>query len=190
MRKGKHALLSRCFDAHQQPLDWIEEYQSYCTRMSPVSPSPQELALRRELYDTAIECLIVVKRLLEAIIYTDELLAIEVEVQALVQSLLDLQKQPSPKHSSLFMGHAMGVTRSVLLTRHQWESPIPHYYSCAQRRLASRKRYIDFNVFRFSHTEDCLQEGDINNDKKPRWILPKSIDLSQTTYEVPRTYSK
>ncbi|QKX61714.1 uncharacterized protein TRUGW13939_08869 [Talaromyces rugulosus] len=122
--EGQVSLLFRCFNARQQFLDWIEEYQSYCTRMSPVSPSPQELALRRELYGTAIECLIVVKRLLETIIYTDESLAIEAEVQALAQSLLDLQKQPSPKHSWLFMGHEMGVTRSVLLTRHQWESPM------------------------------------------------------------------
>lgn len=113
--------------------------------MSLTLPSSHELAVRRELYGTAIECLIVVKRLLATVICLDKSPEIEAEVQALAQSLLDLQKQPSPKHSWLFMGHEMGVTQSVLLTRRQWEKSFDsYYYSCQEKRLASRKRYIDW----------------------------------------------
>ncbi|KAM5353135.1 hypothetical protein ACJZ2D_016979 [Fusarium nematophilum] len=134
------SLRGRGHDAHQNLLDWMEDYKAHCTRMSLVSPSPQELAIRRELYGTAIECLMIVKRLLAAI-SDDKRQTLEAEAQALAQSLLELQDQPSPKHSWLFAGHEVGVAQSIVLTRERWEGSFL-YASEYERKLASRERYI------------------------------------------------
>ncbi|KAJ5217236.1 hypothetical protein N7468_010244 [Penicillium chermesinum] len=140
--KLQTSLNFRCQEMHQALVSWMEDYKTYCARTSVLSPSDQELSVRRELYGTALECLIVVKRLF-ATVSVDQSPELESDVQALVQSLLDLQKQPGPKHSWLFMGHEMGVTQGVLLTRSQWQC-FPFYSSPRERKLAVRERYIDW----------------------------------------------
>ena len=137
-----HALTvlnSRCRKAHQDLIDWMEDYKSHCVRMSFASPPPQELAMRRELFGAALECLCIVKRLL-ATVCDSERSKLEDEAQALAHLILDLQKQPSPKHSWLFTGHEVGVAYTVMLTKDQWEGH-SEYDSDYDRRMASRTRY-------------------------------------------------
>jgi hypothetical protein len=65
---------------------------------------------------------------------------LERETQGLAHLVLDLQKQPSPKHSWLFSGHEVGVAYTVMLTKDQWEGGF-EYSSDTERRLAIRTRY-------------------------------------------------
>ncbi|KAJ3544823.1 hypothetical protein NM208_g2851 [Fusarium decemcellulare] len=134
-----NSLRARCHIAHQNFLLWMEDYKAHCVTMSLSSPSPQELATRRELYGTAIECLMIVKRLLAAI-DDDKRQALEKETQALAKSLLNLHNQPSPKHSWLFAGHEVSVAQSIVMTKEQWGEPFL-YTSEYEKKLASRARY-------------------------------------------------
>lgn len=101
------ALASRLRDVHRTILAWTEDYKAHCVRWSLVSPPQSELAMRRELLGSSLECLVILKRLL-ASVADEERLQLEVECQALAVLLLDLQKQPSSKHSCLFSGHEVG----------------------------------------------------------------------------------
>lgn len=92
-------------------------------RFSLVQPSACELSLRRELFGAVIECLSLVKRLLATVCESSRL-ALEPEIQALAQLILDLQKQPSYKHSWLFSGHEAGVAYTMILTKDQWEEDV------------------------------------------------------------------
>jgi hypothetical protein len=129
----------RCRTAHKQLLDWLEDYKAHCVRLSLASPPPSELALRRELFGATMECLAIVKRLLATVCDTDRC-ALEIETQALAHLMLDLQKQPSPKHSWLFSGHEVGVAYTILLTKDQWEERVSEM-SFEERRMATRIRY-------------------------------------------------
>ena len=96
-----------CRGAHRDMLDWMEQYKAHCVKMSLTSPPPHELAMRRELFGAALECLTIVKRLL-ACVCDDDRERLETEAQAIAHLILDLQKQPSPKHSWLFSWHEVG----------------------------------------------------------------------------------
>lgn len=133
------ALDLRCRNSHQDLLDWMEDYKSYCVKMSLTAPPPQELTMRRELFGAALECLSIVKRLL-ATVCDVERSKLEKETQALAQLILDLQKQPSPKHSWLFAGHEVGVATTIIVTKDEWEGDFT-YDSEYERRMASRTRY-------------------------------------------------
>lgn len=89
-----------------------------------------------------MECLILVKRLLATVCDADRP-QLEIEVQALAHLILDLQKQPSPKHSWLFTGHETGVTYTVQATHDQWEEPAP--VEEMDRKLAARRRYVTWS---------------------------------------------
>ncbi|KAK3115694.1 hypothetical protein LTR53_004710 [Teratosphaeriaceae sp. CCFEE 6253] len=118
------SLEARCRKAHRELLDWLEQYKAHCVRLSLAQPPASELSLRRELFGSALECLAIVKRLLSTVSEPDRR-SLEVETQALAHLILDLQKQPSPKHSWLFSGHEVGVAYTVLLTKDQWEEAVP-----------------------------------------------------------------
>jgi hypothetical protein len=133
------ALEVRCRKAHRDYIDWMEDYKSHCVRLSLASPPLMELGLRRELFGTVLECLSIVKRLL-ATVCDKERVSLEAETQALARLILDLQKQPSPKHSWLFSGHEVGVAYTVMLTKDQWETQV-EYESEFERRMAVRTRY-------------------------------------------------
>ena len=117
----------------------MEEYKAHCVRMSLASPPPQELDLRRELMGTALECLVIVKRLFSTIC-DEEREKFESEAQALSHLILDLQKQPSPKHSWLFTGHETGIANSIISTKTEWET-LSFYDSDYERKLACRAIY-------------------------------------------------
>lgn len=95
--------------------------------------------MRRELFGTSIESLILAKRLL-ATVCEPERIKLEGETQALAHLIFDLQKQPSPKHSWLFTGHETGVSQTVLDTREQWEEVVVG--SEMERKLVMRQRYM------------------------------------------------
>ena len=100
-------LKDRALDLQRKCLKWMEDYKSHCVRMSLMSPPSEELALRRELFGTALECLMLLKRLI-ASLSDDDREQLETEGQALAHLLLELQEQPSPKFSWLFSGHEVG----------------------------------------------------------------------------------
>ncbi|KAK4580100.1 hypothetical protein LTR86_000302 [Recurvomyces mirabilis] len=133
------SLERRCRLAHRNLLDWLEQYKAHCVRLSLAQPPATELALRRELFGAAMECLVIVKRLLSTVC-EHERRSLEVETQALAHLILDLQKQAAPKHSWLFSGHEVGVAYTVLLTKDQWEEE-SNVLDMDERRLAIRSRY-------------------------------------------------
>ena len=134
------SLAYRCRKLHKDDIDWMEEYKAHCVRLSLTTTTQEEVAMRRELFGTALECLVLVKRLL-ATVCDDQRERLESETQALAHLILDLQKQPSTKHSWLFSGHEVGIAYSAILTRDQWEETCV-YASDKERRLAIRKRFI------------------------------------------------
>ncbi len=129
----------RCRKAHRGFIAWMEDYKAHCVRMSLAAPPASELALRRELFGTVLECLAIVKRLL-ATVCEPERASLERDTQALAHLILDLQKQPAPKHSWLFSGHEVGVAYTVMLTKEEWESE-EEYATEYERRYAIRTRY-------------------------------------------------
>ena len=132
-------LATRCRELHQSYIDWMEDYKAHCVKLSFITPPPSEITMRRELFGACLECLILVKRLL-ATVCDHEREQLETECQALAHLILDLQKQPSSKHSWLFSGHEVGIAYTVMLTKDQWEG---HYIyeSDEARKLAARIRY-------------------------------------------------
>lgn len=100
--------------------------------------------MRRELFGTSVEMLVLVKRLLSSVC-DDERPKLEGEAQALAQLIFDLQKQPSPKHSWIFTGHETGVAYTVAATREQWEEDVTGRDEL-DRKLATSRRYIDWNI--------------------------------------------
>lgn len=136
--KALISLASRCREMHQQFIDWMEDYKGHCVKLSFTTPPRSELAMRRELFGTSLECLLLVKRLLAAV--SDfERDRLESEVQALAHLILDIQKQPSSSYSWLFTGHEVGIAYMAILTKEQWEGQNT-YESEKERRLASRAR--------------------------------------------------
>ncbi|KAK3645783.1 hypothetical protein LTR56_008970 [Elasticomyces elasticus] len=133
------ALEARCRKAHQELLAWLEQYKAHCVRLSLAQPPASELSLRRELFGSALECLAIVKRLLCTVCESDRR-NLEVETQALAHLILDLQKQPSPKHSWLFSGHEVGVAYTVLLTKDQWEENVDRR-DAHDKKVATKTRY-------------------------------------------------
>ncbi|KAK3615045.1 hypothetical protein LTR56_026835 [Elasticomyces elasticus] len=133
------ALEARCRKAHRELLVWLEQYKAHCVRLSLAQPPASELSLRRELFGSALECLAIVKRLLCTVCESDRR-NLEVETQALAHLILDLQKQPSPKHSWLFSGHEVGVAYTVLLTKDQWEENVDRR-DAHDKKVATKTRY-------------------------------------------------
>ena len=135
----QQGLRAQCATVHQNFIDWMEDYDAYCMSQSHLTPSPHESAIRRELKGVAMECLMIVKRLL-ASVWDEKREALEIEAQVLARSLLELHNLPSPKHSWLFMEHEVGVVQSILPTTRQWQDPLS-YASEYEKKIETRARY-------------------------------------------------
>ena len=133
------ALVKRCRKLHQEMSGWMEDYKAHCVRLALFQPPSMELDLRRELYGTVLECLSIAKRLL-ATVCDNERFEIEAETQAVAQLLMDLQEQPSPKHSWLFADKEVGVAYTILLTKDHWEEDL-HDLDERSQKLAIRTRF-------------------------------------------------
>jgi hypothetical protein len=108
-----------------------------------------ELALRREIYGTALETLCVYKRIL-ATFCEAERLQLESEAQALAVRLLELQTQPAPRHSWIYSEQEKGVAEVVLVTREEWERDVSEVGGEERWRVAC-ERWRRFN--RYLHRE-------------------------------------
>lgn len=133
------ALKDKCLVVQRDFLRWTEDYKDHCVRLSLTSPPESELALRRELFGTSLEGLILLKRLIATVCEEDREL-LEIETQALARLLLELQETPSPKFSWLFSGHEVGIAYTAVHTKTEWEVRYD-YGSEDERRLATRNRY-------------------------------------------------
>lgn len=139
------SLKERGQDLQRKVLKWQDDYKSHCVRLSLITPPPQELALRRELFGTSLECLVMVKRLIASVNDADRE-QLETEAQALAQLLLELQEQPSPKFSWLFSGHEVGISYAVIHTKDDWSGPFI-YGTDEERILAQRNRFNVWSSF-------------------------------------------
>lgn len=151
--EAMRALEERSRELQQKCLAWMEDYKSHCVRMSLLSPPPQELALRRELFGTSLECLMLLKRLIATVCDADRE-QLEVEGQALAHLLLELQEQPSPGFSWLFSGHEVGIAYATIHTKEEWAGSF-FYGTEEERRLAQRNRFNAWSAFlrQFDHME-------------------------------------
>lgn len=105
-----------------------------------VHPSKREIDLRRETFGAALECIIIVKRLLATVCDKDRL-RLELEGQAIGKLIMELQDQPLAKHSWLFTGHEVGVAQVSIMTRDAFEEDCSGQ-TWEEQRLATRKRYM------------------------------------------------
>ena len=163
-----YELKQRCIESQRDYLRWMEDYKSHCVRLSLAKPPQEELDLRRELFGTALEGLLLVKRLL-ATVSDEQREGLEPQTQALAKLLLELQEHPGPKFSWLFSGHEVGMSTyrfyvclryifcratglmlfflrgagiayTAIHTTTDWEGPFI-YSSEYDRRIASRNRF-------------------------------------------------
>jgi len=107
-------------DTHAALLTCLEAYNSHVLRTS-LSPIPQsELALRREVYGTALETLCIYKRILASFCEAERV-ELEGEAQVVAARIMELQTQPAPRHSWIYSAQEKGVAAVVLGTREEWE---------------------------------------------------------------------
>jgi len=130
---------------HSALVKALEEYKSHIL-LTSMSPTPQsELALRREVYGTALESLCVYKRVI-ASFCEPERLQLEREVQAIASQTFELQTMPAPRHSWLYAEHERGVAEVIRVTRAEWEVDLSGVDVGVRRRVA-RERWARFNGY-------------------------------------------
>lgn len=132
-------------EIHHGLLKALEDFKAYIFRMSMASAPESELALRREIFGTALECLCVYKRIL-ASFCEDERLQLEKEAQQLAVAIMELQKQPAPRHSWIYSSHEKGVAASIQLTREDWERDLSDA-TPEEKRIAACRRWREFNSY-------------------------------------------
>lgn len=130
---------------HKDLLECLEDYKAHVVRTSMASPPESELALRRELFGSALECLCIYKRILAALC-DEERPQLETENQVLAALIFDLQDQPSVQHSWLYKEAEYGVASIMRLTRESWEESSTGL-SPQHNRVASCKRWAEFTDF-------------------------------------------
>lgn len=135
----------KCRQIHKEILECLEDYKAHVVRMSMAPVSHSELATRREVFGTALECLCVYKRIL-ASLCEPERLRLENEAQAIAKLLLDLQDQPAPRHSWVYAAHEKGVAASIQATAEAWEEDLSHA-TFQEKRLAACARWKEFNSY-------------------------------------------
>lgn len=130
---------------HAALIKSLEEYRSHVMRTS-MAPAPQsELALRREIYGTSLECLCVYKRVLAS--YCEpERLHLESEAQALASQTLELQILPAPRHFWLYTEHEKGVADVIRMTEAEWKEDLSGE-SIEVRRKVACQRWARFNGY-------------------------------------------
>lgn len=136
-------------ETHAALLKCLESYKAHVIRTSMTAVPQSELALRREIYGTALEVLCVYKRIL-ASFCEPERLPLESEAQALAARLLELQTQPAPRHSWIYTEQEKGVAEVVLVTKEEWERDLSGL-GFEERWRAACERWRRFN--RYIHRE-------------------------------------
>lgn len=121
---------------------WIEDYKVHCVRMSLVMPTKKDIATRREIFGTSLECLILTKRLI-ATVQDSARIRLESEVQAIANAIVELQQQPPSENSWLFTGHETDVAHAAQNTRGSWMEDV--ICDTVRRSLATRSRYLTWS---------------------------------------------
>ncbi|KAM0723905.1 hypothetical protein Q7P37_000895 [Cladosporium fusiforme] len=132
-------------EIHHGLLKALDAFKAYVLSMSMANTPESELALRREIFGTALECLCVYKRIL-ASFCEEERLQLEKEAQELALTIMNLQKQPAPRHSWIYSSHEKGVAASIQLTREAWERDLSGATS-GEKRLIAYARWKEFNSY-------------------------------------------
>lgn len=139
------ALEKRCKCLHKVFVGWMEQYKSHCFKHSLTRPSHKELCYRREAFGCGLDSLLLCKRLRQCVCRdAAQRIALEVEVQAVAEMMLDLQDQPDqPKYSWLFAGREQGVAMNTKAMKALFEEE--EREDAAEERLAMRRRYVVWN---------------------------------------------
>jgi hypothetical protein len=132
-------------ETHAAILQHLESYKAHVVRTSMAHAPQSELALRREVFGTALEVLCVYKRILASFCEAERA-QLEVEAQALAKLIFDLQKQPAPRHSWIYSAHEKGVAAVIQETREEWERDASEVGAGERWRVAC-ERWARFNRF-------------------------------------------
>ncbi|CAK1360682.1 hypothetical protein CB0940_06682 [Cercospora beticola] len=134
-----HRLEQRCRALDSQYAIWREAYKEYCMSRSLAIPTEQEVNIRRETYGQALESLLIVKMLLATVISDASVVAEEIRV--LAKQIMDLQRQPVPKHSWLFTGQEVGVAQVAIATCDNFLEDLSHLPP-EERLSKMQRRYM------------------------------------------------
>lgn len=129
--------------AHQGMLKCLEVYKEHLVRTSMLIPDDQELAMRREIYGSILECLGIYKRIVAAVCDADRI-TLEAETQVLASQLLDLGKQPAQRHSWLCGHLELEVATILQRTKDEWEEDVSSL-NPQEKRQAACQRWRNFN---------------------------------------------
>lgn len=142
---GKSAsdLQERCRRLHRDMTQWLDDYNAYCVRNSFRQPPQSEVDVRRILFGTAIESLVLANRFW-ATVCDDDNPSRETETQAFARLLIELQKEGAPGYSWLLCGHEAGVAKVTLETAKPWEQTLTGMTIC-EKRAIHRANYNTWN---------------------------------------------
>lgn len=126
--------------AHKILLDAVEDYKAHVVHTAMMAPPASELDKRREIYGTALECLLLYKRMLGTVCEAERL-QLETETLELADALVRLNKQqPNSKYSWIYTAEEQGLAQLILLTTHEWTVDLMHL-SVKERQLESWERW-------------------------------------------------
>jgi len=130
-------------ETHAALLTCLEAYKAHVVRTSMAAVPLSELALRREVFGTALETLCVYKRILASFCEAERAL-LEREAQALAVRIFELQTQPAPRHSWIYSVHEKGVAAVVQASRAEWERDLSGL-GLVEKREVVWERWKRFN---------------------------------------------
>ncbi|KAI5356914.1 putative fungal transcription factor [Septoria linicola] len=131
-------LESRCRGLQAAYFGWLESYREHCIVKALSMPTEQEIHIRREVLGQALESLLIVDLLLATV--SISLSMTEHEIEALASRIMELQKQPGPRHSWLFTGQEIGVAQVAIATKGLFASDLSDL-TPQEKAMERRKRY-------------------------------------------------
>ncbi|GIZ45829.1 hypothetical protein CKM354_000898000 [Cercospora kikuchii] len=135
-------LEQRCQALDSQYRNWLETYKEYCMSRTLAIPTEQEINIRREAYGQALESHLIVKILLGTM--TSDASAVAEEIRILAKQIMDLQKQPGPRHSWLFTGQEVGVAQVALANSNNFLEDLGQLPP-KERLSRMQKRYMSWS---------------------------------------------
>lgn len=153
---------------HAALLKALEDYKAHIVRTSMAHAPQSELALRREVFGTALECLCIYKRIISSFC-DEERVTLEAEAQDLATRIFDLQNQPAPRHSWIYSQHEKGTAGVIQMTQDEWEKDLS-FASPSEKRRIAYERWANFNRYLHGHDEFPY--------RKPPGFKPSEADIS------------
>ena len=138
--------------AHQILQDALKDYKTHIYKTSTFHPPISEINMRREIFGTAIECLVLYKRML-ATMCEAERLQLEAETRVLLDVLVKLgTQQPESKYSWIYTTQERGVAQVIQLTMLDWEKDLGGL-SEREKRVEAWKRWV--RLTHYLHASDA-----------------------------------